>query len=155
VGELQAIGGVNEKIEGHGKHVLRPPFGYRKEIIERQEGHKRTRVISRPVVDEKTAPVVQRIFELYDQGNGYEAIAMTLNAEGYRTNKGHRFDVMFISRTLHNRAYIGTLDYNRNQTRGAKEPISIPGFYPPIVDEKLFYQKIISKMPSRTVPSIS
>jgi site-specific DNA recombinase len=109
-----------------------------KEIIDRQEGHKRTRIISRPVVDEKTAPLVQRMFEPYDQGMGYKSIAMTFNSEGYRTNMGHRFRVTFISRTLRNRAYIGILDYNRYQGRGEREPIEIPGFYPPIIDHKLF-----------------
>jgi site-specific DNA recombinase len=62
-----------------GHLVFRPPYGYRREIIERQEGHKRTRIISRAVLDEKTAPVVQRIFKLYDQGSGYKSIAMSLN----------------------------------------------------------------------------
>jgi len=31
-----------------GHLVFRPPYGYRREIIERQEGHNRTRIISRP-----------------------------------------------------------------------------------------------------------
>ena len=123
-------------LQGH--LVFGPPFGYRKEIIDRQEGHKRTRIISRPVIDEKTAPLVQRIFDLYDRGMGYKSIAMALNSEGYRTNKGHRFRDMFISRTLRNRAYIGILDYNRYQGRGERQPIEIPGFYPPIIDQKLF-----------------
>lgn len=123
-------------LEGH--LVFGPPFGYRKEVIEKQEGHKRTRIISRPIIDEKAAPVVQRIFDLYDQAQGYKSIAMTLNREGYRTNKGQLFRVMFISRTLRNRAYIGILDYNRYQGRGEREPIAIPGFYPPIIDQKLF-----------------
>jgi site-specific DNA recombinase len=121
-----------------GHLVFRPPYGYRREIIERQEGHKRTRIISRPVIDEKTAPIVQRIFQLYDQGSGYKSTAMTLNNDGYRTNKGHLFRVMFISRTLRNRAYVGILDYNLYRGRGSREPIVIPGFYPPIIDEKLF-----------------
>jgi site-specific DNA recombinase len=90
-------------LQGH--LVFGPPFGYRKEVIDRQEGHKRTRVISRPAVDEKTAPLVQRVFNLYDQGLGYKSIAMTLNSEGFRTNKGHLFRVMFISSVLRNRAY--------------------------------------------------
>ena len=123
-------------LQGH--LVFGPPFGYRKEVIEKQEGHKRTRIISRPAIDEKAAPIVQQIFDLYDQGQGYKSIAMTLNREGYRTNKGHLFRVMFISRTLHNRAYIGILDYNRYKGRGEREPIAIPGFYPPIIDQKLF-----------------
>jgi len=102
-------------LEGH--LVFRPPFGYRKEIIEKQEGRKRTRIISCPAVDEKTAPVVQRIFKLYDEGLGYKSIAMTLNNEGFRTNQGKLFKVMFISRTLRNRAYIGILDYNLPRPR--------------------------------------
>jgi len=118
--------------------VFGPPFGYKKEIIEKQQSHKRTRTISRAVIDEKAAPIVQRIFDLYDRGSGYKSIAMKLNEEGFRTNKGHLFRTMFISRTLRNRAYIGILDYNRQQGRGPREPIVIPGFYPPIIDEKLF-----------------
>ena len=121
-------------LQGH--LIFGPPFGYRKEIINRQDGHKRTRIISRPVIDEKTAPIVQRIFELYDHGMGYKSIATTLNREGYRTNKGHRFGVMFIRRMLRNRAYIGIMDYNRD--RGEREPMAIPGFYPPIIDQKMF-----------------
>src|SRR6266550_6761291 len=123
-------------LQGH--LVFRPPFGYRKEIIERQEGPKRTRIISRPVVDEKTAPLIQRIFELYDRGMGSKAIAVTLNREGYRTNQGLMFGVKYILRVLRNRAYIGILDYNLPQTRGQREPIVIPGFYPPILDQALF-----------------
>ena len=88
--------------------------------------------------NENTAPVVRRIFDLYDRGAGYKSIAMKLNEEGFRTNKGRLFRVTFISRTLRNRAYIGILDYNRYQGRGAREPIEIPGFYPAIIDRELF-----------------
>jgi hypothetical protein len=45
---------------------------------------------------------------------------------------------MFISRMLRNQAYIGILDYNQRQGRGSREPIEIPGFYPPIIDQELF-----------------
>ena len=77
-------------------------------------------------------------FELYDQGIGYKSIAMKLNGEGFRTTKGRLFQTTFISRTLRNRAYIGILDYNRYQGGGPREPIAIPGFYPPIIKEDLF-----------------
>ena len=123
-------------LQGH--LVFRPPFGYRKEIIEKQEGHKRTRIISRPVVDERTAPIVQRAFKLYDEGMGYKSVAMALNQDGFRTNKGQLFRVMFISRLLRNRAYIGILDYNLYRRRGPTEPIVIPGFYPAIIPQDLF-----------------
>jgi site-specific DNA recombinase len=129
--------GLKERARQHHL-VFGPPFGYKKEIIEQQQSHKRTRTISHPVIDEKAAPIVQRIFNLYDQGIGYKSIAMKLNEEGFRTNKGHLFRTTFIARTLRNRAYVGILDYNRSQARGPREPIAISGFYPPIVAEKLF-----------------
>jgi hypothetical protein len=50
--------------EGH--LVFRPAFGYRREVVERQEGAKRTQTISKSVLDENTAPIVKRIFELFD-----------------------------------------------------------------------------------------
>jgi site-specific DNA recombinase len=100
-------------LQGH--LVFRPPFGYRQEIIDRQQGHKRTRTISRPVADEKAALLVQRIFEMYDRGIGAKAIAMALNEEGYRTSQGRLFGLKFILRILRNRAYIGILDYNSSR----------------------------------------
>jgi site-specific DNA recombinase len=129
--------GLKERARQHHL-VFGPPFGYKKEIIEQQQTHKRTRTITRAVIDEKTAPIVQCIFDLYDQGSGYKSIAMKLNEEGFRTNKGHLFRTTFIARTLRNRAYIGILDYNRSQARGPREPVAISGFYPPIVEEELF-----------------
>lgn len=63
-----------------------------------------------------------------------------LNGEGYRTNQGRLFGLKFILRVLRNRAYIGILDYNLQQTRGPREPIvvPVPGFYPPIIEQALF-----------------
>jgi site-specific DNA recombinase len=121
-----------------GHLVFRPPYGYRREIIERQEGHKRTRIISRPVIDEKAAVLVRRIFEEFNRGAGYKRIAMTLSDDGYRTEQGQRFRVYHIARILRNKAYIGTLEYNFRQDRGTREPVIIPRFYPPIIDETLF-----------------
>jgi len=121
-----------------GHLVFRPPYGYRREVIERQEGHKRTRIISRPVIDEKAAALVKRIFEQFNQGMGYKSIVVSLNDKGYRTEQGQRFRVYHIARILRNKAYIGTLEYNFRQDRGTREPVIIPRFYPPIVDEILF-----------------
>jgi site-specific DNA recombinase len=123
-------------LQGH--LVFRPPFGYRKEIVEKQEGHKRTRIISRPIVDEKTAPLIQRSFDLCDFGLGAKALAITFNDEGHRTNHGRRFGLKFILRILRNRTYIGILDYHLKKERSEREPIVVPSFYPPIIDKELF-----------------
>ena len=123
-------------LQGH--LVFRPPFGFKREIIERQNGHKRTRIISRAVIDEKNAAIVKHIFELFDQGKGYKSIIQALNDQGYRTDQGLRFRVYHVSKILRNRAYIGVLEYNVWQDRGHRDPFLIPGFYPPIIDEALF-----------------
>src|SRR4029078_11771411 len=39
-----------------------------------------------------------------------------------------------------NRAYIGILDYHLQRGRGEREPIVVPGFYPPIIDKNLFHR---------------
>jgi len=128
--------GLLERVR-QGHLVFHPPFGYKKEILERQEGYKRTRIISRAVIDPKAAPIVQQIYELFDHGTGYKQIAQRLNCDGHRTLKGHTFGVKFVHRVLRNPAYIGVLEYNLRQDRGPRDPLLIPGFYPPIIDESL------------------
>lgn len=90
------------------------------------------------MVDPKAAPIVQRIYDLFDHGTGYKRIAQILNGEGHRTLKGHTFGVKFIHRVVTNPAYVGVLEYNLRQDRGPRDPLLIPGFYPPIVDESLY-----------------
>ncbi len=90
------------------------------------------------MIDEKCAAINRRVFEESDRGKGYKAIALALADEGYRTEQGQRFQSHHIARILHNKAYIGTLEYNFRQDRGGREPVIIPGFYPPIVEASLF-----------------
>jgi site-specific DNA recombinase len=77
-----------------GHLVFRPPYGYSREIIDRQEGHKRTRIISRPIINEKTATIVRRIFDEFERGIGYQTIAMTLNEQGFRTEADSVFNTL-------------------------------------------------------------
>src|SRR5262249_58592111 len=58
--------------------------------------------------------------------------------EGNQRKKVQGFRFYNISKILRNRVYIGVLKYNPRQDRGHKDPFSIPGFYPPIIDETLF-----------------
>ncbi|MBR1444195.1 MAG: recombinase family protein, partial [Firmicutes bacterium] len=71
-------------------------------------------------VDEETARVVKRIFEMADAGMKYSKIAQTLNKEGIYTAKEQRlgrkigclWEAGRISRILHDKVYIGTLVSN-------------------------------------------
>ena len=91
---------------------------------------KRIRTISRPVIDDAAAGVVQRIFELCDRGVGYKEITKILNNDGLRTAQGKRFASNHIYWILRNKAYVGVLEYNFRERYGAVEPMTIPGFYP-------------------------
>ncbi|MGH7828496.1 MAG: recombinase family protein [Candidatus Binatia bacterium] len=129
--------GLTERIR-QGFLVFRPPYGYRREVLEKREGQKRVRTISRPIVDDAAAGVVRRIFELCDSGVGYKEITKILNSDGLRTAQGKRFASNHIYWILRNKAYVGVLEYNFRERYGAVEPMTIPGFYPAIIDQELF-----------------
>ena len=129
--------GLTERIR-QGFPVFRPPYGYRREVIEKREGQKRIRTISRPAVDDAAAGVVRKIFELCDRGVGYKEIANILNNEGFRTTQGKRFASNHVYWIVHNKAYVGVLEYNFRERYGAVEPMTIPGFYPAIIDQQIF-----------------
>jgi len=52
--------GLRERVQQHHL-VFGPPFGFKSEIVEKLQGHKRTRTISRAIIDEKAAPIARRV----------------------------------------------------------------------------------------------
>lgn len=85
------------------------------------------------VIDESAAPVIRRIFDLFEQGLGKVKIAKQLNAEGVpspseykrlmgeRYHNGRKMDATTywtyttIHRILQNQMYVGTMEQGRNQ----------------------------------------
>ncbi len=86
------------------------------------------------VIDEKTAPIVRRIFESYAAGKGKKEIAEDLNSQGYRTRRGTRFTIDSFNAILKNKKYIGIYHY-KDQKEGE---IIIEGACPAIIDKKTF-----------------
>ena len=76
-----------------------------------------------------TAPVIQEIYEMYDNGSTMTEIRDWLNEQGIKTNRGKNFTVGGVSVILKNRRYIGEYKYG---------DIVIPNGIPPIIDEELF-----------------
>jgi len=62
--------GFTERIR-QGFLVFGPPYGYRREVIERREGQKRIRTISRPAIDD-TAAGVPTDFRAVRPGRGLQ-----------------------------------------------------------------------------------
>lgn len=113
-------------------------------------------------IEPKEAQVVQMIFSKYLEGNGYRAIANTLNKMGYKTVKGNTFSTIAIKDILMNPTYTGMLRYNRyedweNKRRKGYNPnyILVEGTHEPIIDKEIFGKveeriKMESKQPQWT-----
>ena len=85
--------------------------------------------------DEKTAPVVRRIFEQYADGVPKGAIVRMLNEEGYRNQYGRVFNVRTIFDMLQNEKYIGVYIYKHTH----EEIIKLDGVIKnPIIDRDLW-----------------
>jgi site-specific DNA recombinase len=91
-----------------------PPLGYRVEG-ERNE--------ARWVVDEEEAQVVRRIFGLYLQGLGINALSQALHEAGITTRRGARFSARATLGVLDNPAYIGLVRFREQTFPGVHEPI--------------------------------
>ena len=82
-------------------------------------------------VDEATAPIVQRIFELYANGKTITEICDILNAERIKTSRGVAFNKNSLRTILKNKRYIGIYTYKDKE---------IPNGIPRIIDDDLFYK---------------
>lgn len=97
-------------------------------------------------IDEQTAPIVRRCFEMYVSNMGYTEILRYLNGTGLRTPNGHEFTKGSLNTMFSNEKYAGVYIHNRSvpanqqqtkrtsRSRPAEEMIRIPGGIPAIID---------------------
>ena len=84
------------------------------------------------VIDEKTAPTVRLIYDMYAKGQTVSQIIKVLNDKGHRTSRGTQFTYNSLRTILKNEKYIGVYTYN-NEVR-------IENAVPAIVTEEIFYK---------------
>ena len=91
----------------------RPPYGLRPALIKNEHGKNKT--VWEP--DPDTAPIVQRIYDLYVQGQGYKKIAYALNADGVPSPSGGDWaaNTMYYILLKNQPAYLGKLIYGREK----------------------------------------
>ena len=87
-------------------------------------------------IDPDTAPIVQKIFEMYADGKTSTEIIAHLNSLGYKTSKGVPFNKNSLHTILKNKRYIGVYTY-----RGIETPDGIPR----IISDELF-NKVAERM---------
>ncbi|WP_051273604.1 recombinase family protein [Desulfotruncus alcoholivorax] len=112
------------------------------------------------IINEYEANAVRLIFEMYDNGFGYDRIIDELNSFGYHTKRGGPYGKNSLHEILKNEKYIGVYTFNKRQGRTADgcknnrrqkpkdEVIRIPGAIPAIIDEDLF-NRVQEKMLKR------
>lgn len=99
------------------------------------------------VADPKTAPIVQKIFDMYANGSTISQITNYLNEQGIRTTRGKPFTKNSLTALLKNEKYIGLYIY--------KDLVRIEGGVPALVDRATFDRvqemlKINRRAPSHT-----
>jgi len=111
--------GMHQRAE-QAKHLGGPaPLGYK---IDKDKNY---------VIDEHTAPIVKRIFEMYADGDTIKDIIAHLNDSGYTTLKGKQFTRNSFNTILRNKKYIGVYESMGMEIQNA---------VPKIIDEELFYK---------------
>lgn len=108
------------------------PFGYRNEN-------------KQYVIDENTAPIIQMIFNLYENGTGVRTIARKLSSMGITTKRGNPPDNRFVEYILKNPFYIGwirwseTKNNNKKRYRDSSEETKLyHGKHEPIITTEQF-----------------
>ncbi|MDI9368174.1 MAG: recombinase family protein [Thermotogota bacterium] len=113
-----------------------PPLGYKVIVSQDSEGRNRKRL----EIDEETAPLVRKIFEMYASGKIQTQIIEWLNENGFRTSRGNHFTKSSVSDILKNEKYTGVYTYaigdrhSKHQMRD--DAIKVAGAIPAIIDEE-------------------
>lgn len=97
-------------------------------------------------VEPLEAKIVQKIFTLSKQGNGYRAIANHLNHDGLQTKSGNSFSTDAVKTILNNKTYIGKVQWGKYKNYaklGRKQGISddyieVDGKHEPIITQELW-----------------
>ena len=95
-------------------------------------------------IDDETAPIVKRIFEMYLSGNTMAEIIRYLNENGVKTSKGNAYNRSSIKRIVTNTKYIGIYKY---------ADVEIPDGVPQIIDNTTFEQAQILMEKNRKAPA--
>lgn len=115
------------------------------------------------VRDDMTAPIIEKIFDLYLDGVTISQIVDRINAEGYRSRKGNKFTKNLIYSVLRNERYCGVYTYSksagndrftgkRNSHKVKDSYIRLPGMCDVIIPPEKF-ALVQAKLNSKVKPT--
>lgn len=94
------------------------PLGYKLIDVDSRITDANGRIVKKKkyAIDEDTAPVVKKIFEMYNSGNLMADIIRYLNNKSIKTSVGGEFNKNSIRNILLNKKYVGIYSYNGVET---------------------------------------
>ena len=106
------------------------PLGLALEVVEEINGPFNKKIKKQKfTIDESTAPIVQKIFEMYNNGHTMADIIRYLNKLNIKTSRGNEFTKNSLRDILRNKKYIGIYSYRGKET---------PDIIPRIIDDITF-----------------
>ena len=111
----------------------KPSLGYKLEI--QDFGNYKKKILA---VDETTAPIVKKIFEMRANDVPVKEIVDFLNKNGYKNGRNREFNKNSLQHLFKNKKYIGINTYGKEE---------FPNVVPKIIDDKLYnaVQTVIEK----------
>lgn len=95
-------------------------------------------------IDEETAPIVKKIFEMYIADNTMADIIRYLNERNIKTSFGKEFNKNSIRTIILNKKYIGVYSYKGQET---------PNVIPRIIDDDTFYKAQEKLLKNKEAPA--
>ena len=125
------------------------PYGYNRIMV--QDGPKKRPTLE---INPDTSPIVRRMFDMAEAGNGTLEIIRTLNKEGISSPRGKLWVRTSVHNILTNEAYTGTLVWGINAKDNA-DPVRVEKAFPAIVTRAQFRRvgkHLSSRAPKFTHP---
>lgn len=126
-----------------------PPYGYKRDPSNKRQ----------LIVDSNTVQIIQKIFQLRADGDGFRKIAMKLNEEGIKTPRDYYYEqkksepknnnkywtFSTIKKILSNETYIGNVVYGKTATKSYKDRTIIKTHQDEWIRREGMHEPIISK----------
>ena len=123
------------------------PYGYNRVMV--QDGPKKRPTLE---INPDASPIVKRMFDMAEAGNGTLEIIRTLNNEGISSPRGKLWARTSVHNILTNEAYTGTLVWGAN-AKDKGEPVRVEKAFPAIVTKAQF--QLVGKHLSSRAPKFS
>ncbi|KRL38351.1 hypothetical protein FD20_GL001972 [Liquorilactobacillus uvarum DSM 19971] len=111
-------------------------------------------------IEPREAKIIRLIFNLFDRGKGFRAIANELNQCGYRTKNRNVFSTIAVKNIIDNPLYVGKVRYakyrnwDKKRRNGLnKKMVLVQGKHEPIISQELWDRVEVRRKSTAKIPA--